>query len=106
MLYLLIALLLLSIMIVLFRTYKRSHDRKKLFLSLALFSLLLLLSYTSKILFLYKPLFILHLALLLTAWWHYYRYIFKDTLIRYWIFSPLLSVALFILIALFFRENG
>ena len=104
--YLLLALLLLLIMIAIYRSYQNAHDAQKLFVRIALLITLMIFTYASKILLVYKPLLILHLALLMLAWWHYYRYIIKDILKLYWILSPLLSLTLFIIIALFFRENG
>ncbi len=74
--------------------------------SLGLLLLLLILTYSTKILLVYKPLLVLHIALLIVAWWHYYRYVFKDILKIYWMLSPLVSLGLFVIIALFFRENG
>ena len=104
--YLLFALALVLIMITLYGSYQKSHNHKKLVQSLGLLLLLLILTYSTKILLIYKPLLVLHIALLIVAWWHYYRYIFKDIFKLSWMLSPLLSLGLFVLIALFFRENG
>ncbi len=106
MLYLVFAIILVLIMTTLYLSYQKSHDREKLLRSFGLLILLLIFTYATKILLIYKPLLVLHLALLIMAWWHYYRYIFKGILKVYWILSPLASLGLFVITALFFRENG
>jgi len=106
MIYFLSALALVIIVLTVYFSYQKSHDKTKLLRSMGLLILLLVLTYSTKILLVYKPLLLLHIALLIMAWWHYYRYIFKNILTLYWILSPLVSLGLFVIIALFFRENG
>ena len=106
MLYLVFAILLVLIMTTLYLSYQKSHEKKKLLHSVGLLILLLIFTYATKILLIYKPLLVLHLALLIMAWWHYYRFIMKDILKVHWILSPLASLGVFVIIALFFRENG
>lgn len=106
MIYFLSALALVLIVVGIYFSYQKSQNQPKLLRSVGLLILLLMLTYSLKILLVYKPILLLHIALLIVAWWHYYRYIFKDILSLYWILSPIVSLVLFIIIALFFRENG
>jgi len=106
MIYFLSALVLVIIVSAVYLSYKKSHNQEKLLSSLGLLVLLLIFTYSTKILLVYKPLLVLHIALLIMAWWRYYRYIFKNILTLYWILSPLVSLLLFVVISLFFRENG
>ncbi len=104
--YLVVALVLLLVVVGIFKSYKHYHDRQKLFSSLALLVLLFVFVYSSKILIIYKPILILHLALLFWAFYHYIRYLKGSKLSLVSILSPLFSIALFILVSLYFRENG
>jgi len=106
MIYLLGAFVLVLIVTGIYMQFLTHHDKKQFFIHIGLLVLLLIFTYASKVLFVYKPLLLLHLALVMVAWWYYYRYIKRDSLFSYWILSPALSVALFVLTALFFRENG
>jgi len=106
MIYFVTALVLVILVSAVYFSYKRSSDQGKLLRSLGLLILLLILTYSTKILLVYKPLLVLHIALLIMAWWSYMRYIIKNILTLYWILSPIISFILFIIIALFFRENG
>ena len=106
MMYLLGAALLILISAGVYTQFQSHHDKKQLFIHLILLTLLMIFTYSSKVLFIYKPLLLLHLALVMIAWWHYYRFVKRDIAFSYWILSPLVSIVLFILTALFFRENG
>jgi len=106
MVYFLSALALVLMITGIVLSYQKYHDKKTFFVNLALLLVLLIFTYATKILLVYKPLLILHIALLIMAWRGLYLRIFKAKFNPYWIFSPLLSVALFVVIALFFRENG
>jgi lysylphosphatidylglycerol synthetase-like protein (DUF2156 family) len=106
MIYLLLAALLLFITSTIYISYQKSTDTKKFILSLGILLLLIIFTYSSKVLLIYKPLLILHIALLIMAWRAYYFYLFKDKWQPYWIASPLISILIFVNIALFFRENG
>ncbi len=106
MIYLIVAGALIIIVSTIVYGYKKNHDNKKMILSTVLLISLLIFTYASKILLIYKPMFVLHLALLIMGWRYYSRYLFQNILNIYWILAPLASIVLFIAISLFFRENG
>lgn len=106
MIYLIVAIALIVIVSTIVYSYKKEHNNKKVLLSTVLLVILLIFTYASKILLIYKPIFVLHLALLIMSWRNYSRYLFQNTLNLYWILVPLVSIVLFIAISLFFRENG
>ncbi len=106
MMYLLGAALLILISAGVYAQFQSHHDKKQLFIHIVLLTLLLIFTYSSKILLVYKPLLLLHLALVMVAWWYYYRYVKREISFSYWILSPVVSIVLFVLTALFFRENG
>ncbi len=106
MIYLIVAIALIIVVSTIVYSYKKEHDNKKMILSTFLLVSLLILTYASKILLIYKPIFVLHLALLIMGWRYYSRYLFQHKLNIYWTLSPIVSVVLFIAISLFFRENG
>ncbi len=106
MIYLIVAIALIIVVSTIIYSYKKEHDKKRVALSTILLTILLICTYASKVLLIYKPIFVLHLALLITGWRYYSRYLFQHKLNIYWILSPTISIVLFIAISLFFRENG
>lgn len=106
MLYVVIALIvILSVYSIVF-SYQKYHDKRRFILAITFLILLLIVTYATKVVFIYKPLLVLHIALLIMAWRSFYLYLTKGVSWSYWIFSPLFSLLLFIIIALFFREHG
>ena len=63
-------------------------------------------TYVSKVILVHKPLFIVHLTLVLLSWVGVFYYLFKDRLILWFLLSPLATTLFFIFEALFFREHG
>ncbi len=106
MIYLIVALALIIVVSTIVYSYKKDHNNQKMILSTVLLIILLISTYASKVLLIYVPIFVLHLALLIMGWRYYSRYLFQHKLNIYWILSPLLSIILFIAISIFFRENG
>jgi len=78
--------------------FRRSGDWKKLFISLALFALILILSGLGAMTRTIIPLFIAHFILILIAWGSLIYYIFKDKLYWYIITAPSITILLFILL--------
>ncbi len=106
MIYLIVALALIIVVSTIVYSYKKEHDNQKMILSTVLLIALLIFTYASKILLIYVPIFVLHLALLIMGWRYYSRYLFQHRLNLYWVLSPMISIILFIAVSLFFRENG
>jgi len=106
MIYIAIALIIILSVFSIVLSYQKYHDKRRFLLAIAFLILLLIVTYATKVVFVYKPLLVLHIALLMMAWRAFYLYLRKGKEYSYWIFSPLFSLALFILIALFFREHG
>ena len=76
MIYLIVAIALIVIISTIVDSYKKEHDNKRVLISTILLIALLIFTYASKILFIYKPIFVLHLALLIMGWRNYSRYLF------------------------------
>lgn len=106
MIYLLLALGLIAIATLIYQVYQKDHNMQKLLISLSLLCLLLIFTYATKIMLVYKPLLILHIALVIMGWRGLIRFLIKGEKHFYWIFSPAVSLLLFVIISLFFRENG
>ena len=106
MLYIALALALILIVSTLIFSYQKYHDKRRFVFSLLILVGLSILTYATKILLIYKPLLVVHIALLIMAWYHYYLSLKKRQAWSFWIFAPTLSLMLFVLISLFVRENG
>lgn len=106
MLYIVLALALILIVSTLILSYQKYHDKRRFVFSLLILVGLSILTYATKILLIYKPLLVVHIALLIIAWYRYYLSLKKRQAWSFWIFAPTLSVILFVLISLFVRENG
>jgi len=106
MIYFISALILALLIFTLYIKYKTNMDKKEILMRVFLSVVVLFLTYISKAIFIYKPIFILHLALLILAWMYLFRYIVKDKLNIWIILSPALTTVLFFSIALFFKENA
>ncbi len=87
------------------RIYKDYEgDRKKALLDVAM--LLFLLGATSfgRYLLIYRPLFWIHLLLLLIGWVFYFLYLFGYRRRLYLIFSPILSIITFFILGFIFGD--
>ena len=105
-LYLLLALLLLAVLAGIWLKYRKTHDTHQLLKYAAAIAAVLFFSYAGRYIFIHKPVFIVHLALLLLSWMGLFFYLFKDRLILWWLLAPLATTLFFIVEAIFFREHG
>jgi hypothetical protein len=103
-LYIVAALFILFILYKIYLNYKYSFDKMRFFKDIAIFFILLLLTYLTKIMLVYKPLLIFHLIFLIVAYRYFYLYLFKNYRFSYWIVSALITITLFILISFYARE--
>lgn len=105
-LYIFLALLLVIAILILYFRYQKEHDFKKLLSYGAALALVIFFTYFSKVILVHKPVFIVHLALLILSWIGLLLYIVKDRLIWWFILAPGATTLFFIIEALFFREHG
>jgi len=104
--YIFLSILLLVVIFLLYLSYKKSGDKSKLIKSLGFVAVVLFFTYVSKVIFVHKPLFIVHLALVMLSWFGLFVYLVKDKLQLWMILSPLFSTLFFFAMALFFKENS
>ena len=105
-LYILMALVLLIVLIVLYIKYQKTGDSKLLLQYAGVIGTAVFFTYASKVILVHKPLFVVHLALVLLSWIAVFLYLFKERLILWFLLSPLVTTLFFIIEALFFREHG
>ena len=105
MIYFFLAVLLLITVALIYYKYQKSDDPKSLVKSIAIVGMTLFFTYISKVIFIHKPIFILHLALVLISWGGVYLYLIKNRLNLLMVLAPLASTLFFLAVALFFREN-
>ena len=96
---LIILAILLSIVAVFFH-YKHNKDVKKLLIVLGSFTLILSLATIGNLTRQVFPLFIAHIILILMAWGAVIFYMIKDTYYWWIIFSPVVTIGLFLLLEL------
>ena len=107
MLYILLSALLLILLVSLIvMRYKKSHNLSTFLQSFALFAMLLLLTYALKVLMIYKPITILHVALLIMGWRSFYHFISAQDKPRYWMFFPWVTILAFVFVSLTFGAQG
>jgi hypothetical protein len=106
MIYFILAILLLLIIVSIYYRYQKDNNPKQLLKSIAYVLAVLFFTYISKVIIIHKPIFVLHLALVMLSWSGLFLYLIKDRLRLWMIFAPLSSTVLFFAMALFFRENA
>ncbi|MCH9814031.1 MAG: hypothetical protein K0U47_08835 [Epsilonproteobacteria bacterium] len=106
MFYFILATIIVLLIGLLFFKIKRSQDPKTVLTTLALIGVVLFFTYISRTIFVHKPLFVIHLALLLISWYGLLRYLVKDKMHLWMILAPLSSTLFFFIMALFFREHA
>jgi len=96
----LIVVAILFTLAIIFVQYKRRRDLKKLLLILATFATILSLAIVGNLTRQIIALFMAHIVLIILAWGALFVYIWKDK--YYWtlLFSPLVTIALFLLLEL------
>jgi len=95
------ALIVLAILItlaILFFSYSRNKDLKKLFIALGSFGLIVSLAVMGNITRQIIPLFMAHLILIILAWGALLWYVIRGKYYWWIIFSPLVTIGLFLLL--------
>ena len=96
----LIILAILATLAIIFFTYSKNKDLKKLFIALGSFGLIVALGIMGNITRQVIPLFLAHLVLIIAAWGGLLVYLFRDKYYWWIIFSPLITIGLFLLLEL------
>ena len=97
------ALIVLAILItlaILFFSYSRNKDLKKLFIALGSFLLIVSLAIVGNVTRQVMPLFLAHIVLIVVAWGGLMVYIVRDKYYWWIIFSPMITIGLFLLLEL------
>jgi len=96
----LIILAILATLAIIFFTYSRNRDLKKLFIALGSFLLIISLAIVGNVTRQVMPLFLAHIVLIVVAWGALMVYIVRDKYYWWVIFSPLITIGLFLLLEL------
>ncbi len=105
-LYFFMALILAFLLFYLYLRYQREKNLMQIGRYLAVIGIAVFFTYISKMVLAHKPVFVVHLALLILSWIGVFYYLFKDRLIWWFLLAPSVTTLFFIFEALFFRENG
>lgn len=85
-------------LIAIFFQYSRNKNLKKLFVTLATFAAIITLAVVGNITRQVMPLFIAHIILLIISWGALIVYMIKERYYWWLIFSPLVTIILFLLL--------
>jgi len=96
----LIILAILSTLAIIFFQYSRNKDLKKLFIALGSFLLIISLGVMGNLTRQVIPLFMAHIVLIVIAWGGLMVYLMRDRYYWWIIFSPLVTIGLFLLLEL------
>ena len=96
----LIILAILATLVIIFFSYSRNRDLKKLFIALGSFLLIVSLAIVGNVTRQVMPLFLAHIVLIVIAWGGLMVYIVRDRYYWWVIFSPLVTIGLFLLLEL------
>jgi len=96
----LIILAILATLAIIFFQYSRSKDLKKLFIALGSFLLVVSLGIMGNLTRQVIPLFMAHVVLIIIAWGGLMVYLFRDRYYWWIIFSPSVTIGLFLLLEL------
>ena len=96
----LIILAILATLAIIFFSYSRNKDLKKLFIALGSFLLIISLAIVGNVTRQVMPLFLAHIVLIVVAWGGLMVYIVRDKYYWWIIFSPMVTIGLFLLLEL------
>jgi len=96
----LIILAILGTLAIIFFQYSRNKDLKKLFIALGSFLLIVSLGIMGNLTRQVIPLFMAHIVLIVIAWGGLMVYLMRDRYYWWIIFSPVVTIGLFLLIEL------
>lgn len=94
----LIILVILTTLAVIFFLYSRNKDLKKLFIALATFGVVISLAVVGNLTRQVMPLYLAHIILIVFSWGGLIFYLLKDRYYWWVIFSPVLTIGLFLLL--------
>ena len=94
----LIILLIFTTFGIIFFRYSRNKDLKKLFTALVTFGLIIALGVVGNVARPVIPVFMAHIILVIAAWGGLMYYVFKGKYYWWIIFSPLVTIGLFLLL--------
>lgn len=94
----LIILAILATLGILFLVYSRQKDLKKLLIALATFIAIISLAIVGNLTRQVIPIFLAHEVLVLISWGALFLYIFRSTYYWWIIFSPVLTIGLFLIL--------
>ena len=97
----LIILAILTTLAIIFFQYSRNKDLKKLFIALGSFVLIVSLGVMGNLTRQVIPLFMAHIVLMIAAWGGLILYLIRDKYYWWVIFSPVVTIGLFLLLELF-----
>jgi len=92
----LIILTILITLLIVFLTYKKDKNLKKLFISIASFGFIITMAVVGNLTRSIIPIYIAHMILILIAWGTMFMYIFKNKYCWWWLLAPLLTIGLFL----------
>ncbi len=96
----LIILSILATLAIIFFQYSRNKDLKKLFIALGSFLLIISLAIMGNLTRQVIPLFMAHIVLIVIAWGGLMVYLVRDRYYWWVIFSPVVTIGLFLLLEL------
>ena len=96
----LIILAILITVAILFFQYSRNKNLKKLLIALATFGAIISLAVVGNLTRQVFPIFIAHIILIIVAWGGLLMYIFSDKYYWWILFSPVVTIGLFLLLEL------
>ena len=96
----LIILAILATLGIIFFQFTRSKDLKKLLISLSTFGMIITLAVVGNLTRPVIPIYIAHVMLVIFAWGGLMIYVFKDKYYWWVLFSPVLTIGLFLLLEL------
>lgn len=96
----LIILTILATLAVIFFSYSRNKDLKKLLIALGSFLLIVSLAIMGNVTRQVMPLFLAHIVLIVAAWGGLMVYIVRDRYYWWLIFSPIVTIGLFLMLEL------
>ncbi len=106
MIYLILSLALVAIFLLIYFKSDRFKDRNFLIKSILVISIAIFFTYISKVIFIHKPIFIVHLALVFISWHGALNFIRKNQFSYFLIFAPAVTTVLFFILAIFFRDHA
>jgi len=104
-LYLIAGLFLLVLGLLLARAYRADRQLSTLVTGALFIAAAAFYSGFARSMIVYKPILVLHMALTLYSWYAVFLYLLKRRIDPYGLLAPLGSIALFFLVAYYFKEQ-